>query len=430
MADHEHAPLTFPKRPEFSPGTHAHDGHEDDSAVFDAIADMFLGPDPSRERAPDPAHAPWSIELLVMGHLPVRARPWASQYAAVRAEEEGCSIALVRIGNGYGSVELFGSARGSLSVAAAPSLAGAIERARQLASCCLVQLDDEAQSELLRRGELDAVTIIVGANDAAVVDAYREIKSIAQRMTEDLPVLRVGVMGADDDRADGVVEKLVEAADRFLGQRIESTTAIHRMGPTGAVSLFGDRIEMTADSAIALLLGDMPEPLSPTVTDHRSPLPPPVEIKPALPDAPPGVHAAADTQTSSGASSSAGVRFLHDDIPPLIDCVGSLDALDVACPYDPEAVLAVDRSGALVILRDASDQGEALLMTLDWGEAHRSILARATNGRVRADLEVVAHAFVRDTSGAVDLREAYGDRLRVHLLTPIPAGARWMVTPG
>ena len=435
MADHDHGPLTFPSRPDFGPSPvdradHHDEDRDTDGAVFDALADMFLGAesDPFEDEFAD-SHR-WSLEVLVMGHLPVRARPWASQYASARATRDNTSVALVRIDGGYGSVELFGSARGSLSVASAPSLAGAIERAGELVDVCLVLLDDEPQTRLLGTQGVDAVTIIVGANDAAVVDAYREIKSIAMRSGGTLPRVRVGVMGADDEQADHVVAKLAEASETFLGQRVESTTAIQRMGPTHAVSLFGDRVDLNDDEILAMILRDeiAPQPTAaeqppvPVTPPAPAPTPTEVEIKPVE------VPVMLESRVENSADASTDVKFSPGETLDLLAFVDDATPIGVECPYAGEAVLAIDARGALLVLREADTDGEALLKTMEWAEAHRSILSLATNGRVRTDLDVRAHAFVRSREQAGALCELLPEGLEVHLVTPVPEGARFMST--
>jgi hypothetical protein len=89
-------------------------------------------------------------------------------------------------------------------------------------------------------------------------------------------------------------------------------------------------------------------------------------------------------------------------------------------------VLGVGQDGALHVVRRCDGDAEELLMSFDWGERHRSILERATNGRVRASLAVVAHAIIERPAMAHEVREALGETARVHLLSPIPANARWM----
>lgn len=428
MTDHDqHHPLHFiSPDDERDAGALTIDERDTEGRVFDAIADMFLGPSRAEgdHREPDgKAHdGAWLVELLVMGHLPVRSRPWASQYAAAIAEEQGRSVALVRYGAGYASVELFGDARGALSLSVAPSFKKAVKRVRERASLCLVQVDDALTRDLARTGAFDAFTFLVGGNDAAVVDAYRAMKGIAQVHDGALPALRLGVMGTDGVRAEEAIEKLSDAARSFLDHDIASSLAIERMGPTGAVSVFGDHTELGVKVLAKLLFDEIVEPARlPDVVVEAASDPMPEAVDRA--EFEEHTERVLPKRLGTGAS---GEVFLADKHPDLLAIVGGLEVLDIECPYDAETVLGVDREGALHVVRRCESDAEELLMSFDWGERHRSILERATNGRVREDLSVVAHAIIERGSIGDDVRAMLGDAARVHLLARIPKGARWM----
>lgn len=429
MGDHDHAPLGYVGRADLIGETRTGvgtpiRGERDDTRVYDALASMFLGDAPEdadtleSPNEGDP-HVGWSVESLVMGHLPVRARPWASQYAAALSERERATVALVRIGGGYGSVELFGSPKGTLSVAAAPSLESAIASARELASICLVQLDERAQSALLAGGGVSAVTLLVGANSSAVVDAYRAIKSMSSRLESTLPPVRVGVMGADEPAALEAVRKLSDAAEAFLGRRIESTIAIERMGPTGAVSLFGDRAELGTHRIMELVCGEAvdiqtPEECAPVSSD--------VEAKPVMQES---SDIGDIVLPKHDAISESGVRFSSEASVRLVDLIDGLIHLDMVCPYDRSTVLAADAQGALHLLHRVEDASESLLETLEWAHDHHGLLVRASGGALREGVAIECHAFVNSSEQRSAARDRMGDAVRLHTLIAVPAGARW-----
>src|SRR5262245_60178627 len=89
-----------------------HPAHDE----YDALTDLFLGEAPAARPAPAP-HPATSlaepapavcVEALVLGHLPVLASAWATQYARQRSVGLGGPVVLLKIRAGEATLDLVG----------------------------------------------------------------------------------------------------------------------------------------------------------------------------------------------------------------------------------------------------------------------------------------------------------------------------------
>jgi len=78
------------------------------------------------------------------------------------------------------------------------------------------------------------------------------------------------------------------------------------------------------------------------------------------------------------------------------------------------------------VLRRVGEDPLVLREVFEWAQLHLPIIARASEGRVGTEREVAMLAFVADESIARRVRDRLGAEVRVRLLTPVPAGARWV----
>lgn len=399
----------------------------DPAEDFGGIVDAFLTEAPiTPERSP----GTWGVELLMMGHLPVRARPWASQYAAALAAERPQPVALVRIEGGFGSVELFGIRGDRGRIEPGPTFSAAIARAREIAGTCLVQLDESAQHRVARTGRFDAMTLLVGGNDAAVVGAYRTLKSLAGTGSE-LPDVRVAVMGCDEDESESIVAKLREAAAVFLNRNVDASVTVTRMGPTGAVHLYSDRTDKD-ETALLEEINALPEeraePGATKKNDRPSEVPQPRVSSPVLepksipvpaPTAPASsIRDSSDEASalpvSEASSLPAGEAHAKDDPRQLLT---GLESLDIECPEHEGIWLARDSEGRLRVVAHASpSKYAAALAGLRWARVHAALIARAagTSAELAPSLDLIVDTF----DDAVLMRSIVAPDTRLYVRVP------------
>lgn len=487
-------PAPIPQLP--SPSAHEHN-------AYDALTDLFLGDGPlaparpaerrpnaqppiisetmprllaatdhvrnpagaSARHDPEPRAALASrpqIEGLVLGHLPVSATAWAGQYARHLAAERGVPVAVLRLSAGQASVELVGVAPGAEFGPApvAATLDEAIRAVGAITRFWLVRSDETIEPRLAELDRLDAVTLLTGTDEAAIVASYRTLKVLMhdRRDADGDPIgpgVKVAIMGAQPEKAVEIGRKLQRAAETFLGrgvgvaacvQRIEggvSTTSLFR-GPTGAP------LEEVLD-AIDAAVQTVPRPvgLGPRLSRAGAMTPDLIATNlesVALPHEIRGGHSAppmplgARSPAHGRPATNAGIPMVR---PPrsLAGLVTGLRALPARCPYAGEVELAVAHDGtAHLFVRDGSrgiaaatgaepDGVGLLLAAAAWSVAHATLIGLASPGEpaIDPDRRPVLHLMTDRPARARRLLDA---DLRIHLLAPVEVEGRhgWFCT--
>lgn len=197
---------------------------------YDDLAAMFLTqPDkPRRGGASTPVAI---IEVLAIGHLPVRAGLWLTPYADAVARELG-PMALLRLDRDEPILQVL---RGSETDSVPPSggtLRDTIGSIAGSVNGWIVYGGGSAtHSELVRSGP-DRITILSSADDAAVVAAYQHAKNLvgaAEHEQSKLPTINLAVLGADETSATRVFDRVNRTTTAFLGIEIELSSVIQRM---------------------------------------------------------------------------------------------------------------------------------------------------------------------------------------------------------
>lgn len=384
-----------------------------DAETLDELADLFIGeecvyapphePHGGSERGgeqitPSPPDAPIpapkdtvSLEAVITGHLPVRGAVWVRAYAAGVARSVGEPVVLVRVSSDRTCVELVGTSAESDPVGDIPT---AIRAAGCAAGRWLLHFDELDQADLLRTGPLDRVTVLSGADEPAIVSAYRLIKSIAEASGSDAalaetgePSERVGVaiVGADPSNTTRATGRLVDATRQFLGVELDVRPGVPRV-QSASVALLGDTDRRIKPAEVLSMIVDRPR-------DRAEPTP--------------GVVAASDASASGG---------VPGDRPDPVSLVGALATLDLPCPVAPEVVLATDAEGRLHLAAwwTPGTPGE-LLRASAWARVNRPLLERL-HPALRAGGDTPAlHIVCEDLGVAADLR---GAGIALHLARP------------
>lgn len=377
-------------------------------AAFDALTDLFLGQPAPRLRR-DPVVAPTEtkpepreaarvapVEVLVLGHLPVRAAPWCTQHARRTALDLMAPVALVRLASGQLSVDLYGPVRGD--VAPAATAEDAMRSAHGLAARWIVQADEVDQPALASHPLTDEVTLLTGVNDAAIVGAYRTLKGLAADGIESdhAPDVTLVLAGVPEDEAASAAERLSSAARLFLERPVQIGRTLPRIDSARGVSLFRGPSPWSAGAIIDQIHAAR------TPAPHRS-----SEGDPS----PPSLGQDLVTRPEP--------RKADAGPPTLTTLVPGLRPLAARSPEDRTTELALDERGRLHLLRidDGQQSYERLSVVLAWARRHGELLALTAGPEAVYDASAlpVAHLF---TQRPRDRRPLLDAEVKVHALTP------------
>ncbi len=379
----------------------------------DALAELFLGDaafaprpmSPADDPQPKPASVPPSsryegsavrtvradhdagsrserpqIELVVLGHLPVRASLWVRQYACQAARKRSETVSLVRTSGGSVAVDVITGVQRA-EVEPVDSIEDAIAVAMAAASRVILRVDETAEPELLERGGIDEVTILTGADEAAVVASYRLIKSLAASLDDRLdpdqsPRLRVAVMGGSGEDIAQACKKIERACKAFLDRPVEVLDASGRIDATGTATICRIDEDHAADRAIDALLdahADTPSaPVSLRLTEEDTDRPtmPEIVVRPI------GAPRADAAPAPVFAEPKPALRRMREPLPELIE---GLSTIQARCPQAPGVELACDAEGDLhaVTTDDGPDAVARLLAAGAWAVDNLPLLIRA-----------------------------------------------------
>lgn len=436
---------------------------------------MPAKPTPSRSLQPT------EVELLLVGHLPVLGSAWVLQYAKHVAQHSGVPVGLIRLSGGEATVDLtLPPSEVPPQSGPMPSIAEAVKYVAQRTGRWIIRLDESADRATAADAAssirmADRVTVLTGADEAAVVGCYRVIKTLEPG--EGTPRLHVAVMGSNPERAEEAAGKLSKAAEKFLKSRVTSEACSAKITPGSSVNVYRGRPNAGHADLISLLRGgpaptESPKPIAVQTELEVDPLDhnfvdahesedPKVETEfsaQVTASAPENVIRNAVQTLSQTASqplsqngteahlqscalSQSAIRAtVQNQVqnklrPPAHTIAPSgqspesqglarhlecLEPLASKCPYAPDVELAVDSEGRLhLVARAIGDPGatlSALTTVRAWAEAHASLMALA-HPRVRSS-PAICHLL---TDAPKSVRRLGDSDVRLHLLTT-PAG--------
>ncbi len=100
-----------------------------------------------------------SIEVVVLGHLPVRATLWARQYACSTAKERGEVVGLVRAAAGSTAIDLI-TGREPVNAGGNSEIGMAVGTLHERADRVILRVDERHEPELLDRPEVETITVL------------------------------------------------------------------------------------------------------------------------------------------------------------------------------------------------------------------------------------------------------------------------------
>jgi hypothetical protein len=430
------------------------------------------------------------VEGLVVGHLPVLGSAWITQYAKHVAEARREAVALLRMQEGQTWLDvvmprsLQARTHSRVGPAAADpeqcTLDQAIGRAAREARVWLVRVDETAEPDLPSIPGLASITLLTGADDAAVVASYRTIKNLrrvvacprddgrgdaedggapgepADGLGEDDEggpqrglALRLAIMGADDAKAADAEAKLRRAAETFLGESLAPAAKVAKIGGSSTIALYRGTSTMPVREVIGLARAERsPEGARREAVPHADARTAPAAADRAGPATSAdisgdvvhaiglGVSSPLD-HMSRGVVEVTGAPIPNGAIGPtptetadLASLIAGLRPLGVQCPYATNVQIATGEDGALhLLVRAAGGQGrggdrvQELLAAASWAEDHRDLLARVHPDLARAAGEAGPHLHLL-TEDARHVRGLIDTAIRLHVLCHVGVNGR------
>ncbi len=413
---------------------------------------------------------PSQLVAMMRVNLPVIAGPWLEQAAAAIASETG-PVALIRQRGEHTTMDLVSGRDAQQAAAAAitgptETLPATVARLRRIISCWVVEAQTNSPEQLPDWSAFDEVVLLTGADEAATVAVFAQIKAICHS-ARSLPRLSLVIVGSDEDTARTSGDRIARACHDSLNCTVELRAVVRRMQPVpmrhlGRFARHDALVETLSatlsrpQSASAPAARDAPVTattssprVTPAAASRRVALPPRL-ASPASADPPiaqvipqhieapthrvqvnhraPVAGEAAPVEQGEAASSRAAVDppAVGEQTPqPAVDrdtlvaLLSDLQPLDVECPRAAGVELAFDQRGGLhVVAEDDSDAAlQRLYVACDWAREHQTLLTRlnpwlAASARGEAP-EITPHLF---TTRPRERRHLADGSLRIHIL--------------
>ena len=407
-----------------------------DGDAFGSLAALFTSGGNGTAPHGPPAAAD-GLGVLLVGNLPVMAGLWITQFADEVARTAG-PTALVRFDRDEVSVELLRADGRQVP----PPGPGALERwlpracgfVRRWVACVPSDADP---ATVVASGA--PVTVITGADEAAVTGAYLRMKHLSDAAVHaGAPLERVSlaVVGATPPQAAASAARLADAARSFLGIEVDVVSTLQRI----------ERVESSARAAYPA--AECPDPaeflaaLARARTESAARFDPPADAAPFRFEPPiepkpahePAMHAshpahrpAAAAPRAASAPAPTFAALPVASLPPkLVPLLRGLRPLGIACPVAAEVELALDEAGRMHIV-GRSDQLAKVRTAHTWASMHRELLGLAF-AELKGGFEVRERILLGDAREAITLHGT-GVLLDVLVLAETPAGVVQVVVP-
>lgn len=368
------------------------------------------------------------VEVVVLGHLPVRASLWARQYACSRSREGAETVALIRAAAGSTSVDLISGGE-PIRTHSYTHLQGALEAVSDFADRVVLRVDEGSEPALLERSEIDEITILTGADEAAVVASYRLIKTLdatlgeqfGKNRSESGPSLRLAVMGASVELASDACMKLESAVETFIKRDVEIVVGSGRIDATGTTNLYRDSV--THPPAHIL------DGLVHAARDHADQEDRVVELpRVEFPKSNVEVSELRSAKTSDIPSQTKNRKDANRVGDGLCALIPGLKAIEARCPKASGVELGVDEDGRLHLVvcdDDTVDAMNRLLAAQSWARNNFGLLVRAESSLALpssdrdVDADALMHLISADPRG---LSEIYDTEVSVYALARVRVG--------
>lgn len=443
---------------------------------YDELASMFL----TEAEIPQPWQAglaAQTVELLMVGHLPVRAGLWLLPYAGAIARRAGTTV-LVRLDGDEPMIQVLRGVQGQPAVEECRNLREAILTLGDSVRAWIVRPSSRVATEELLTRRADRITILSSGDQAAVVNAYGLVKDLAEATRlngGEAPDVGLAVIGADREAADDVARRLDRTTRECLDVSVPLLMCLPRIDAAVRASClrsFPGQARPSLGEVLAWIEeARSRKPLAAVgIGSASGPPPAPAEVGQDEPPVEVIERAAADEQSRAGREAEPVPEAGHappvaiDLIPdadgtrtiklaprasaevepkepvrsvepdeegrpvPLAEHVEALEAILPRCPGHERIELAVDRAGSIHLLGREETLREMPVVTA-WARAHRELLAMACpDHHFDPAGQIICHLFTDEPARLADLQ---GSDMRLHVLAPVEVEGRrgWYAAP-
>jgi hypothetical protein len=430
---------------------------------FDELASMFLTDDDGPPPQPSIPNA--VVEVLVVGHLPVRAGLWLTPYADAIARKGG-PVALLRLDGEEPALQVMRGDATLLDERAGQPLPQSIEHIAGTVRTWIVRPAVDDQPSDIVAANADRVTILTGTNQAAVVAAYRLVKDLveaARRAEVVPPQIGLAVIGAEGQPVDDLVEPLNRTTRECLGISVPLVLCLPRMDsdirPTGYHGFTGEAAP-ALDEVVQWIAQAPPRPAEPKkdvpeemkmtsegpgrpdemritgAMEHDAERaaaeepPPPPAWEPTGPAETPGpIRLTPKTPVEVEAAAVAASPAPEPDNPtPLASHLEGMTPLKPRCPAHEQVELAVDDAGTIHLLAREFAVLELRIVEA-WAKAHFELIAMACPEQpFGPSRDIISHVFTDDPTRVADL---HATDLHLHVLAPVEVEGKqgWYCAP-
>lgn len=203
----------------------------DKRSEYDHLADVFLtGEAANTTVAPQRGS---SLVAAMLVNLPVIAGPWIEQLASSLAQDRGPTC-LLRERDGQISVDVIAGREGIGALTSAltgqpATLETAVRQCRAVFPQWIIELRGGEAGAAADLSRFDEVFVVTGADEAATVAAFGQIKRLAD--SGQAPRMTVVVAGSEAKAAEEAAGRISLACRRSLGVEINTGRSICRMRP-------------------------------------------------------------------------------------------------------------------------------------------------------------------------------------------------------
>ena len=399
--------------------------------VSDELAALFLGepsqeperstpdPEPKARRTSDGEHAKQRVSLLVLGNLPVFAGAWATQYARDRHDAADRPLGLLTLGDEAARLEAFGI--GGRPHGQGDALADALQTLGRLGADLLVRLPEAEAGWIGGDRVVSNLTLLTGADDPAIVAAYRSLKSIVQDLPTDAraPELHVCIAGSPAAVAREAAEKLAQASTRFLGLEVGPESPVQQIDAGASVELFHGSPPAWADvpDLLAHFVRQRPAPVVESVPVEGQPLEPRRSSQPVGFDAQGAELPVKQPRDDAGNGSEPMAQRTSGSSVGKRSMPGGVESIEIQCPYARSVGIGVDAAGVLHAVAWATDSDASssavrdLVVASSWLRDHTDLIAVVLGRRLSSE-PGVRHLVLGDGRGALGLAQG---ELKLHV---------------
>lgn len=353
-----------------------------------------------------------TVELLIPAHLPVQGGLWLVPYAG-RAADNGSAM-LVRMHDE--TIDFASIGNMPVELESCRSIETILSNIDSPVSHWIVQPPPDGDAVSLLHGDPDMITLLSGADQAAVVGAYRLLKSLVTAGTDQdsLPPIRIVIVGAEERAANDASSRIVQTAKHQLGITVEVGHPLPAMGSQS-------KVQSQCSIPRSCNLIDLLSRLRVSGAQENC-LETTERVLPEFP------VEQVEEKTTPHLTEESEQNVLVEDVvvkdviaseAKLSSYVDGLLAIKPRCPEHTEIELALDGEGNIHLLAHADSFKETTIVAA-WANKHRDLIRMACGGiELNATGDVVQHFFTDD---AVSVAELHGTGVKLHLLTEVQTG--------